>query len=94
MTATKKMTPSMLKAEVNARGSYFFYHKIMRFCGDRMANYGVRANPVTITTRDGSVHQCWELYRKLPVNHNIKCSTYFDTETFEVVSLATQYGRE
>jgi hypothetical protein len=74
------MTPSQLKANVAATGSYFFTRDSMKFFGDRMSNYGVR----TASTVDGT--SVWELYRKRPVKHNLQGSAYFDKGTFSQLS--------
>ena len=70
------MTPSTLKAKVQATGSKYFDKKTMRFFGDTMTNYGVR-----LAERDGV--EVYELYRKEPVKDGIKFSAYFDKETFK-----------
>ena len=72
------MTPSQLKAHVEARGSHYFTRQNMRFAGDTMRNYGVRA-----ATINGA--QVWELYRKRAVKRGMKHSAYFDAQTFERV---------
>lgn len=70
------MTPSELKREVEQTPSerFFFTPEAMRFFGDTMSNYGVR-----------SAGKNWELYRKRPVKHGQKGSTYFDKKTFKRV---------
>lgn len=75
------MTPSELKAHVEARGdSPFFSRKTMQFFGDTMRNYGIRA--VRIRRHCGTEVNAWELYRKRPVKHGLKASAYFCAETF------------
>ncbi len=70
------MTPSELKSKVKSSGNptikYFFDNKTMKFFGDTMKNYGVRDSG-----------ECWELYRKHPVNGGLTSSSYFSKETFE-----------
>jgi hypothetical protein len=77
------MTPSELKRNVE-RGAdgHFFTRNNMKFAGDTMRNYGVRAKPVTIETYSYGEVQCWELYRKKPVKHGLADSAYFDIKTF------------
>ena len=66
------MTPSDLKYEVErGEDSHFFERSSMKFFGDTMRNYGVR-----------DAGDCWELYRKRPVMHGLKNSTFFDKITF------------
>ena len=78
------MTPSDLKyAIINHNPcSLFFARKTMKFFGDTMANYGVRAKPVTVVTSRGIEHTCWELYRRKPVKFGDRDSVFFDTTTF------------
>lgn len=67
------MSPSELKANVQATGSKFFDRSTMRFFGDTMKNYGVRSS------------ECgwyWELWRKRPVKGGLKKSTYFSKLDF------------
>lgn len=67
------MTPSELKYEYErAIGGHFFERKTMRFFGDRMKNYGVC-----------DAGDCWELFRRKPVNHGVKHSVFFDKATFK-----------
>lgn len=79
------MTPSELKRLVETAGHepHFFTHRTMRFFGDTMRNYGVRAAPVTFKGYSGETLTAWELHRKRPVKHGLKDSAYFDTVTFE-----------
>lgn len=76
------MTPSDLKYHVELAGHepHFFTRATMRFFGDTMHNYGVRAR--TITTNMNETRAVWELYRKRPVKHGLRSSAYFDAETF------------
>jgi len=69
-------TVADLKYNVGLTGSHFFDHKTMKFFGDSMSNYGMRH------LKEKGVY---ELYRKRPVNGNLKSSTYFDDKTFERV---------
>lgn len=68
------MTPSQLKQnhEFFNSDSFYFERKTMRFFGDTMKNYGVRAFP-----------DFYELYRKQPVKHGLKNSAFFDKTTFK-----------
>lgn len=77
------MSPAELKFNVSLTGSNFFDRKSMKFFGDTMANYGVSAKPVSITQRDGTNVECWELYRKRPVKHGLNKPAYFCTMTFK-----------
>ena len=89
------MTPSELKAEVQAAGheSHFFDRSSMRFFGDTMRNYGVRSAVVrshydadgNYTSAEGVEIEVWELYRKRPVKHGMRDSAYFDKQTFKRV---------
>ena len=72
------MTPSELKYNVSQTGSCFFHRDSMRFFGDTMRNYGVRA-----AVLDGV--EVWELYRKRPVKCGLRSSAYFNRATFERV---------
>ncbi len=77
------MTPSELKHHVaNGSDSLFFSRDSMKFAGDTMRNYGVRA--ATINTIHGTA-EVWELYRKHPVKHGLHASAYFDRVTFSRV---------
>ncbi len=79
------MTPSELKykiLEVNP-DSHFFDRKAMKFFGDTMRNYGVRSANVKIF--DGTIVECWELYRKKPVNNGLTTSHYISKITFKRV---------
>lgn len=67
------MTKSELKRNVEETGSLYFTRKTMKFFGDTMANFGVRSYN----------SELWELYRKKPVNGNLRTSAYFDKVTFE-----------
>ena len=79
------MTPSQLKAEIEASGHepYYFSRATMRFFGDTMRNYGVCKTVVSTPTRQNV--PVYELYRKQPVKHGLQSSAYFDRETFEQV---------
>lgn len=58
--------------------SFFFTRDTMKFFGDTMRNYGVRA-----ATIDGRA--VWELYRKRPVKHGMTDSAYFSQDEFRRV---------
>lgn len=79
------MTPSTLKSHIVSaeHDRYFFTRKTMKFFGDTMKNYGVRAT--TIDTRTERALPVWELYRKRPVAHGLQSSAYFDQATFAQV---------
>ncbi len=92
------MTPSELKyhVEQSTDTSFFFTRNTMRFFGDTMSNYGVRSATIKTNWDDngnwvsdnGRIVEVWELYRKHPVKHGLKSSTYFDKVTFNKVSIA------
>jgi hypothetical protein len=67
-----------LKAIVESQGSYFFTRKTMRFFGDTMRNFGMRK------TKYKDV-DCFEVYRKQPVKHNLSGSFYFDCKTLKQI---------
>ena len=81
----RKMTPSELKYNVEQTGSHFFERSSMKFFGDTMANYGVRAKPVTVETWDSEPALCWELYRKKPVKHGLNTSAFFSVADYSHV---------
>ena len=70
------MTASELKYlyEQNDSG-YFFTRKTMKFFGDTMRNYGVRACIVAMW--DGTTQNALELYRRRAVKHGLNSSHYF-----------------
>ena len=79
------MTSSDLKynyEQENPNG-HFFERKTLRFFGDTMKNYGVRA--VRIRTTDGTPCNVWELYRRHPVKHGLKTSAYFLRNSYKQV---------
>ena len=63
--------------------SHFFDRKTMQFFGDTMANYGVM--PANVKRYDGSVVECWELFRRKAVKHGLKSSAFFDCKTFQQI---------
>lgn len=88
------MTPSELKHAIESRGteSHFFDRRTMRFFGDSMRNYGVRAVTVrawgdTVDPVTGRYElitvEAWELYRRRPVKHGNAKSHFFRRDTFE-----------
>ena len=64
-------------------GKNFFTRGTMRFFGDTMRNYGVRL--VKIGDRE-----LYELFRRKPVNGGLFSSTYFDSQTYKIVSIYAQ----
>lgn len=92
------MTPSELKANVTANNeeSHYFTRATMKYFGDTMANYGVRSAVVTsnydangdYVSGAGVEVEVWELYRKRPVKHGLKDSTYFAKDDFRRVYTA------
>ncbi len=83
----KRLTASALKRHVEQteHSRFFFTRNNMKFSGDRMDNYYVGTNPVTVTSVTGTEHTCWELSRIRPVKHGLRDSAYFDVHTFEQV---------
>lgn len=81
------MNPSELKYQVENRGteSHFFTRRTMKFHGDTMRNYGVRAKPVDVETWSGEVVSCFELYRRRPVKAGVSDSAFFCVKTFRRV---------
>lgn len=79
------ISPATLAALMEDRGteSHFFTRSAMRFFGDSMGNYGVRAG--IVNTYTGETRDVWELYRRRPVKHGLQSSAYFDRSTFERV---------
>lgn len=82
----KIMTASELKYQVESRDteSHFFTRSTMRFFGDTMRNYGVRG-PIRIKDSTDEDVMVYELYRRKPVKHGLKSSTYFAVDNFERV---------
>ncbi len=76
------MTPSELKYKVEEAGHapYFFTRDSMRFFGDTMRNYGVRA--VLLEDVDGHLVDAWEIFRRRPVKNGLKSSAYFHAGSF------------
>lgn len=80
------LTPADLKARVEqGSDSHFFEPSTMRFFGDTMANYGVSARPVTVTTHGGTVAECWQLYRRRKVRSGLSGSAYFACDDYRRV---------
>ena len=82
------MTPSDLKRLVESGpDSFFFTRDSMRFFGDTMKNYGVRAATIRTDYNGTGEHvpggtlEVWELYRRHPVKHGLQDSAYFDKAT-------------
>jgi hypothetical protein len=76
----KQFTKYDLKYAVKNTESEFFTRKTMKFFGDTMQNYGVRATK--IENYKSEIVECWELYRKKSVKHGLIESAYFDKITF------------
>lgn len=79
------MTPAELKRKVIAADpeTFFFTRNNMKFAGDTMKNFGVRAAVVDLNdgvTKDVKV---WELYRKQTTPKGMSGSFFFDAVTFE-----------
>lgn len=70
------MTPSGLKYQVEETGSCFFDRSSMKFFGDTMRNYGVRSTEI-------NGQDVWELFRKNPVKHGLRSSSFFCKKTFK-----------
>lgn len=86
-TKAKRMTASDLKwhYEMKHPDGHFFDRETMKFFGDTMSNYGVRANTVTVRESDGNVVECYVLYRRRAVKHGLTGSAYFSVDTFEQI---------
>ena len=80
------MTTSELKRQYKSNNpeGCFFDRESMRFFGDTMSNYGVR-DAEAIKDYHGETFDCWELYRKHPVKHGLKSSTYFTKDTLHFI---------
>jgi hypothetical protein len=86
------MTPSQLKAAVEARGteSHFFTRATMKAFGDSMRNYGCRKVVIRVAYdgagnyigADGVEVEAWEIYRKRPVKGGNQGSAWFRCDTF------------
>ena len=82
----KRMTASNLKWNYEfASGGLFFTRNNMKFLGDTMSNYGVRANTVMVKTYTDGLVECYELYRRKPVKHGVSNSAYFACNDFRCV---------
>lgn len=83
MTTFPIKTASDLKWHVEQAGHspHFFTRDTMRFFGDTMANYGVR-QPVEVETLTGERVLAYELFRRRPVKHGVRASSWFHAETF------------
>lgn len=86
-TKAKHMTASELKYHyqlANPNG-HFFDRKTMRFFGDTMGNYGVRANTVNVKEFDGNVVECYVLYRRRATKHGLTKDAYFSVSDFSKI---------
>jgi hypothetical protein len=88
------VTPSELKYAVEQAGhdSHFFDRDTLKFFGDTMKNYGVRAatvrsdyNPQGEYVKGGAEFKAWELYRKRATSKGCTESAYFAADTFRRV---------
>jgi len=69
--------------------SNFFSRNSMKCFGDTIANFGVRDGGRVLVEYDdagnyfkgGLLIDAWELYRRKPVKHGLKDSTYFNKST-------------
>lgn len=88
------MNASQLRNAIETTGheSHFFDRETMRFFGDSMSNFGVRAVTVlamgdTVNPDSGKYEMqsvdAWEIYRRHPVKHGLKGSHFFDRNTFK-----------
>lgn len=93
------MTANELKYRIEQAGhdSHFFTRDTMKFFGDTMRNFGVRATVVLANFDErgefvpgGVPVHAWELYRKQPVKNGNKSSAYFDRETFRRIHPKTK----
>ena len=79
------MTPSELKSKVECGSDRFFFTRdTMKFFGDTMRNYGVRAQPVMVESYSDTV-KCWELYRRRPVKCGMCDSAFFAVDDYRRV---------
>lgn len=97
--AKPEMTASKLKAAHEAAfpSSRFFSRNNMKFAGDTMANFGVKAVKVTTTydaddnyVESGIAVEAWELYRRKSVNKGAAGKVaYFAKEDFRELNCVT-----
>ena len=75
------MTSSELKYlyETNEKetGKHFFTRNTMKFFGDTMSNYGVCKTIVNNKWDNSDSFECFKLYRKKPVKHNLQTDAFF-----------------
>lgn len=85
-TKLTPITAGELRGRVESAGheSYFFTRNNMKFAGDTMRNFGVRAAPRVIETYSGE-YLCWVLYRRNPVKRGMQGEFYFDVETYRQI---------
>lgn len=74
------------KVMQTAHSSHWFSRENMKFSGDTLANFYVKAKPVEIEDTSGNKRMCWELQRVRANKRGAYASSYFDCETFEHVS--------
>lgn len=60
--------------EYHNPNSHFFDRKTMKFFGDTMKNFGVKR-----------WKNCYELYRRRPVEHGLYKSFYFELDTLKQI---------
>ena len=77
------MNSSELKRQIELSEfePYFFKRSTMSFFGDTMRNYGVYKTK--IDTNYNQDLECYALYRKNPVKHNLQTTSYFNAKTFK-----------
>lgn len=87
MSKSNRMTASDLKWKYQMKhpDGHFFDRETMKFFGDTMSNYGVRANTVNVVESDGNVVECYVLYRRRATKHGLTRSAYFSVDTFEKI---------
>ena len=84
------MNASELKYHVESTGNTHFERAEMKFFGDTMRNYGVRAVTVRSDYNQNGEYvpgggvkiEAWELYRKHAVKHGNKSSAFFSKDTY------------
>ena len=89
-TQRKKLTASDLKFYYEqAQGGHFFTRDSMKFFGDTMANYGVRAQTEFVQTyHQKEPIECYVLYRRKKTSKGMYKSAYFACSDFEVIHKA------
>ena len=90
MNKSKRMTASDLKFHYEqAQGGHFFDRGSMKFFGDTMANFGVRAQTEFVKTySEEEPIECYVLYRRKKTSKGLYKSAYFACSDFKVIHKA------